>query len=93
MNPLAKKEVILSKASKTDWKRLSEMKDEDIDTNDIAELDDEFFQKAKLRTPNKKSITIRVDDDVLEWFKSQGQGYQTRINQRLRKYMETHQSH
>jgi len=82
----------MSKVSKTDWKRLSEMKDEDIDTRDIAELDDEFFKKAKLRTPNKKSITIRVDDDVLEWFKSQGQGYQTRINQLLRKYMETHQS-
>ena len=68
------------------------MKDEDIDTSDIAEMGNEFFKKAKLRTPNKKPVTIRVDDDVLEWFKSQGQGYQTRINQLLRKYMETHQS-
>ncbi len=82
----------MSKASKTDWKRLSEMKDDDIDTSDIPELNDEFFQKAQLRTPNKKSITIRIDDDVLTWFKAQGQGYQTRINQLLRKYMETHQS-
>lgn len=68
------------------------MKDEQIDTSDIAELDDAFFKKAKLHLPSKKPITIRVDDDVLEWFKSQGKGYQTRINQLMRRYMETHQS-
>ena len=82
----------MSKASKTDWKRLAQMKDEQIDTSDIAELDDEFFRNAELRLPTKKLITIRVDDDVLEWFKAQGQGYQTRINQLMRRYMETHQS-
>jgi uncharacterized protein (DUF4415 family) len=82
----------MSNASKTDWKRLAQMKDEQIDTSDIAELDDEFFKNAELRLPTKKPITIRVDDDVLEWFKAQGQGYQTRINQLMRRYMETHQS-
>ncbi len=82
----------MSKASKTDWKRLAQMKDEQVDTSDIAELDDEFFKAAELRLPTKKPITIRVDDDVLEWFKAQGQGYQTRINQLMRRYMETHQS-
>ena len=78
----------MNKHSKTDWKRLSEMRDEDIDTSDIPELDDTFFEKAEVRLPLKKSVTIRLDADVLEWFKAQGKGYQTRINQLLRKYME-----
>jgi uncharacterized protein (DUF4415 family) len=39
----------------------------------------------------KKPITIRVDDDVLNWFKTLGKGYQTRINAILRSYMQTHQ--
>ena len=76
----------MSKDSKTDWKRLQAMQDEDIDTSDIPELDDAFFEKAEVMLPAKKSVTMRLDADVLDWFK--GQGYQTRINQLLRKYME-----
>ncbi|WP_238593895.1 BrnA antitoxin family protein [Endozoicomonas atrinae] len=68
------------------------MNDDEIDTSDIPELDEEFFNQAELRLPVKKPVTIRLDSDVLEWFKEQGQGYQTRINNLLRKYMETHQS-
>ncbi len=83
----------MSKASRTDWKRLKQMKDKDIDTSDIPELDDEFFDNAKLVVPAKQPVTLRVDSDVLNWFKSQGQGYQTRINQLLRRYMERHQDH
>ena len=79
--------------SKTDWDRLKNIKDKEIDTSDIPELDEDFFKNAILRTPGKKPITIRLDKDVLEWFKGQGQGYQSRINQLLRRYMETHQSH
>lgn len=82
----------MKKTSGTDWERLNAMSDEDIDTSDIPELDDEFFQQAELHLPVKKPVTIRLDADVLEWFKGQGQGYQTRINNLLRKYMETHQT-
>lgn len=81
----------MSKASKTDWKRLAAMKDRDIDISDIAELGDDFFERAKQRLPPKQAVTIRLDADVLAWFKEQGQGYQTRINQLLRKYMEAKQ--
>ncbi len=83
----------MSKVSETDWKRLQAMKDEEIDTSDIPELDDGFFENAELKLPPKKSITMRLDADVLDWFKSQGQGYQTRINQLLRKYMEAQERH
>jgi len=41
----------MRKTSKTDWKRLAEMDDEAIDTSDIAELDDDFFQKAEFWVP------------------------------------------
>jgi uncharacterized protein (DUF4415 family) len=81
----------MSKASRTDWKRLSEMEDKDIDTSDIPELDEAFFQRAELKVPPKQPVTLRLDSDVLVWFKSQGQGYQTRINKLLRAYMESQQ--
>ena len=76
-------------SSKTNWDRLAKMEGQDIDTSDIPELDDDFFQNAELRVPVKKPVTLRLDADVLEWFKAGGKGYQTRINQLLRKYMET----
>ena len=41
----------MEKESKTDWKRLNSMSDEDINYDDIPELDDEFFEKAKLVIP------------------------------------------
>ena len=82
----------MGKKSKTDWKLLSEQQNKDIDTSDIPELDDEFFQKAELRVPPKQPVTLRLDADVLDWFKSQGRGYQTRINKLLRRYMEAQQS-
>ena len=67
------------------------IQDADIDTTDIPPLGDQFFRRAKLRLPEPKakaSITIRVDRDVIDWFKAQGAGYQTRINAILRMYME-----
>lgn len=82
----------MQKQSKTNVKRLKEMIDKDINVEDIPELDDDFFNNALLQLPTKQSVTIRMDSDVLVWFKSQGKGYQTRINQLLRRYMESHQS-
>jgi len=83
----------MSTTSKTDWNRLEKTKDEDIDYSDIPELDDAFFKNAEVRMPSKKSVTIRLDSDVLAWFKGQGKGYQSRINKLLRVYMDAHQSH
>jgi len=79
----------MSEVSQTDWKKLSKMQDKDIDTSDIPELDDAFFQNAEIKVPPKQPVTLRLDTDVLVWFKSQGQGYQTRINKLLRSYMES----
>ena len=82
------------KKSGTDWARLRRIKDEDIDVSDIPPLDDAFFKNATLRMPeNKKAVSLRLDADVLDWFKDQGRGYQTRINSVLRLYMQTKKAH
>jgi len=81
----------MKKTSKTNWEALATLSDKEIDTSDIEELGDEFFTDAVLHVPAKQSVTLRVDADVLAWFKGQGKGYQTRINQLLRSYMQAHQ--
>jgi uncharacterized protein (DUF4415 family) len=65
------------------------MGDEEIDLSDISELGESFFEQAELHLPVKKPVTIRLDEDVLDWFKQQGKGYQTKINKLLRSYMES----
>jgi uncharacterized protein (DUF4415 family) len=79
----------MTKTSKTDWDRLAKMGDEQIDTSDIPELGDDFFAHADLSLPTKEPVTLRMDADVLNWFRSQGKGYQIRINKLLRSYMES----
>lgn len=84
----------LKKPSETDWERLSEMSDEEIDTSDIPPLDEKFFANARLRMPgNKVSVTLDVDADVLEWFRAQGEEFQHRVNAALRIYAEAHKEH
>jgi len=62
-----------------------------IDYSVIPELEDSFWNDAKIEYPvNKKPVTLRLDRDVLDWFKSTGKGYQTRINAILRSYVEAH---
>jgi uncharacterized protein (DUF4415 family) len=85
-----------SSNSQTDWQRLDAMTDEEIDLSDCPEITPEMFAKAVVRrglpiAKAKTQVILRIDSDVLEWFKSQGQGYQTQINQLLRAYMEAHQ--
>jgi uncharacterized protein (DUF4415 family) len=74
-------------------KRVAAMRDEDIDTSDIPEvLDWTGAIRGALYRPIKRAVTIRLDADVLEWFRAQGAGYQTRLNQALREYVTQHRS-
>jgi uncharacterized protein (DUF4415 family) len=72
-------------------RRLTKMADEDIDTSELPEVDD-FTDAVRGRfyRPVKQQITLRLDADLLAWFRSQGGKYQTRINAALREYMESH---
>ena len=85
-----------TRKSETDWKRIDAMKDEDIDLSETPEVTPEMFARGVLRRnfqpiPRKKQLTLRIDSDVVEWYKNQGRGYQTRINALLRAYMKEHQ--
>ena len=70
------------------------MTDADIDFSDIPEVTPEMFAKGVVRRGlqpiTKRQLTLRLDSDVLEWFKKQGSGYQTKMNALLRMYMKEH---
>lgn len=83
-----------SRASKTDWKRVRALKDKDIKfTPEHPEADVRHIVRGIVRrglkpAPPKASIALRLDADVLEWFKAQGPGYQTRMNAVLRAFRD-----
>lgn len=72
------------------------MADEDIDVSDLPEIPPERFARALVRkglrpAMRKSQITLRVDSDVLDWFRAKGAGYQSQINAVLRAYKEAHE--
>ncbi len=83
------KHSIQGKRSRTKWSRLKNLTDKDIDTSDLPELTESFWANAIMGSPlRKRLISLRLDKDVIDWFKDAGPNYQTRINQVLRTYME-----
>ena len=70
---------------------LATLPEEEIDTRDMPEITDwSGARRGVLYRPVKRQITLRIDADVIEWFKSQarkGEGYQTSINRALREYV------
>lgn len=87
------KEKHSKKPSKGDWEKFDAIKEEEIDTSDIPSLGKDFFRKAELKLPpGKERITIWLDQDVLEFIRAQGKGYQTRINAILRLWFEAKQA-
>jgi uncharacterized protein (DUF4415 family) len=78
---------------KTDWEALDRLSDEEIaaavaDDPDAAPLDVDWSDAELNIPPSKKAISIRLDEDVVEFFRQTGSGYQTRINAVLRHFME-----
>lgn len=78
---------------RTDWKRVDAMTDDEVIATALADPDAQPTTEADWANayhPNrvgKESITIRLDKDVIEWFRARGDGYQTRINDALRKHI------
>ena len=83
-----------SKKDKTDWHRLDTMTEEEIERNaredpDSLRLEDCDLTQLRVVMPKrKKQISLRIDNDVVDFFQSFGRGYQTRMNAVLRAYME-----
>jgi uncharacterized protein (DUF4415 family) len=77
------------RAIASDLRRVDATADEAIDYEDSPPLDELFFTRPLVDwPPDKKTITIRLDADVLAWFRRRGSGYQTRINRVLRLFVE-----
>jgi uncharacterized protein (DUF4415 family) len=75
---------------RTDWARVDAFTEEETERMAIEDGATDFdWTKGKLVMPrNKESIHLRIDPDILEWFKSQGPGHLTRINAVLRTYVD-----
>jgi uncharacterized protein (DUF4415 family) len=79
----------------TDYARLDAMTDEDIakavaEDPDAAPLDIDWTKARLVLPPGKENVTLRVDRDVLAWFRATGKGFHTRMNAVLRAYMDAH---
>jgi uncharacterized protein (DUF4415 family) len=82
----------LTDAQRANLKTLSARPDHEIDTSDIPVMTDAEWAKTQrvrghLYRPVKQIVTARLDGDVLEWLKSHGRGYQSRMNAILRREM------
>lgn len=81
--------VKISKKRIGDLKKLAGKPDSAIDYSDIPELDRKFWEKAVIEFPKKKkSVSIRLDHEIIVWYKSHYKEYQTAINAVLKSYMK-----
>jgi len=83
--------------SETNWARVDALTDEEIEEAvrkdpDAVPLDFNWSEAVLVIPPKKKAISIRVDEDVLDYFKGEGAGYQRRMNAVLRSYMQQKKS-
>ncbi|MDP2107530.1 MAG: BrnA antitoxin family protein [Rhodocyclaceae bacterium] len=80
----------LTEVRQAELKALANRPDSEIDYSDIPPLDDQFWARAvsnPFYKPMKTHASVRIDVDVMVWLKSQGKGYQTRLNAILRQAM------
>ncbi|WP_242848255.1 BrnA antitoxin family protein [Sulfobacillus thermosulfidooxidans] len=78
----------IDKPSQTNWKAVDKLEDADLYDEDLPELSETFWQNAVFIPGPKKQLTLRIDADVVEYFRAQGPDYQRRMNAVLRHYME-----
>lgn len=78
----------LTKEQKLDIRAIAAKRDDDIDFSDAPPVIDwSAAEIGKFHRPSKKPVTMRLDSDVIAWLKSDGRGYQTRVNWLLRHAM------
>ena len=81
----------LTAQQRAELEAVAAMPDEDIDYSDAPYRPDAVWMRAAKYLPNrKKQITLRIDADVLDFFKHTGKRYQSRMNAVLRAYVEAH---
>jgi uncharacterized protein (DUF4415 family) len=81
----------MQEAEREELAVLEAMADSDIDTSDIPEATDwSGAERGRFYRPVKQLLSVRLDSDLVAWFKASGAGYQTRINAALREYVKSH---
>jgi uncharacterized protein (DUF4415 family) len=80
--------------SRTDWAAVKAVTEAELEASIAADPDDvhepiDWAQAVEGMPPRKRDIHIRIDEDVLDWFRQAGRGYQTRINNVLRAFMDS----
>ncbi len=84
----------ISEERKKELDKLFDRPDSEIDLSDIPELTKEWFESATLVMPGeweaKKVVGLRLERDVIDWFRSQGKGHTTRMAQVLKSYYQHH---
>ena len=80
--------------SRTDWTKVDAMSEAELEASIRADPDDvheapDWSQAVLGLPPRKEHINIRIDADVLAWFRETGRGYQTRMNNVLRAFVES----
>ncbi len=81
---------VLTEAQKTRLAAVAQMADDQIDTSDAPFRADAVWVKAVDFPHTKKQISLRIDEDIIEFFKNTGERYQTRMNAVLRSYVSAH---
>lgn len=96
-NGFAEAQKPLTQTGATDWDRIDRMTDAELSASTATDpdaapiLDTEWFRTARLVMPEpKQAVSLRIDTDVLRWYKGQGPGYQSRMNAILREYAKAH---
>ena len=87
-------EMLRRGEDQTDWARLDAMTEEELEASIDRGKEGEFdWSTVQVGIPGpKQQLTVRFDQDVIEWFKAQGMGYQTRMNAVLRSFVEAHRN-
>jgi uncharacterized protein (DUF4415 family) len=81
----------VSEKQADELRRLAQQDEEAVDTGDIPEITNwEDAVRGRFYRPVKEQVTLRIDADVLAWFRAGGNKYQTRINAALREYIRHH---
>lgn len=95
--PITKRSADDRRTGKTDWAKVDALSDPAIrravatDPDAAPLLDEAWFRAAEIVVPpGKDAISLRLDRDLLAWFRGQGRGYQSRMNAVLRAYMQAH---
>jgi len=86
------RELARAKKTRTDWARVDAMTEQEVEANAASDPDnppwtEHMIAQARMVDPGKQALSIRLDRDIIDFFKHEGPGYQSRINAVLRTYV------